>query len=360
MKKLLIVTMCVLMSVCLLLAGCSGKVVSQEAPAEPAETEPPAETPAEDPAAETEEAVSVKTGLSIATSTTGSKEAGEENGAGAADVTLVAVTVDNNGVIDSCVIDAVKAKTEFSAEGKLVSDISAPVLSKNELGADYGMAKASSIGKEWNEQAQAFADYVEGKTLEEVKSISVTEDGKAGDADLAASVTVSIGGYLKGIEEAVNNAAHLGAKKGDALTLNTVTELSGSKEATAEEAGLAQAYCTAAVVTLDGETITSCYIDAVQAKVNFDQNGKITSELSEAVATKNQLGENYGMKKASSIGKEWNEQAAAFSEYVTGKTLAEVEGLSVTEEGKADDADLAAGVTVKIGGFKSVLAKAAK
>ena len=32
--------------------------------------------------------------------------------------------------------------------------------SKNELGGGYGMGKASSIGKEWNEQAAALADYV--------------------------------------------------------------------------------------------------------------------------------------------------------------------------------------------------------
>ena len=31
------------------------------------------------------------------------------------------------------------------------------------------MKRASSIGKEWNEQANAFADYVIGKTLDEIK-----------------------------------------------------------------------------------------------------------------------------------------------------------------------------------------------
>lgn len=67
------------------------------------------------------------------------------------------------------------------------------------------MKKVSSIGKEWNEQAAAFAKYVTGKTLDEVKGIKV-EDGKAADADLKASVTVSIGDYIKVIEKAVNNA----------------------------------------------------------------------------------------------------------------------------------------------------------
>ena len=53
--------------------------------------------------------------------------------------------------------------------------------------------------------------------------------------------------------------------------------------------------------------------------------------------TKNQLGDGYGMKQASSIGKEWNEQAAGFCAYVTGKTAAQVAGLAVDESGKAAD-----------------------
>jgi len=66
------------------------------------------------------------------------------------------------------------------------------------------------------------------------------------------------------------------------------------------------------------------------------------------------------MRKASSIGKEWNEQAAGFCAYVTGKTVAEVKGLAVDEGGKAADADLAATVTVGIGEFQTLIEKASK
>ncbi len=106
--------------------------------------------------------------------------------------------------------------------------------------------------------------------------------------------------------------------------------------------------------------ITSCYIDAVQANVNFDTAGHITTDLTAAPQTKNQLGDGYGMKQASSIGKEWNEQAAGFCAYVTGKTAAQVAGLAVDESGKAADADLAATVTVGIGEFQSLIEKASK
>ena len=86
---------------------------------------------------------------------------------------------------------------------------------------------------------------------------------------------------------------------------------------------------------LSGDTITSMVIDAVQANVNFNAAGTITTDLSAAQPSKNELGADYGMGKVSSIGKEWDEQAAAFASYVTGKTVAEATGIAVTEEGNA-------------------------
>ena len=82
-----------------------------------------------------------------------------------------------------------------------MGDTSAPVLSKNDLGTDYGMGKISSIGREWNQQAAAFSAYVAGKTLDEVAGIAVDESTKPADADLAASVTISIGGFQALLEK---------------------------------------------------------------------------------------------------------------------------------------------------------------
>ena len=351
MKRMKWITLA--LTLILLLTACAPTVVVlQEAPQQtPAVSEPVQEdTPA---AAEG----AVKTGLSFVTTTTSSVSASAEgDGTAQSDISLVAVTVDDNGVIDSCVIDAVQAKIDFNAEGKLTGDITAPIRSKNELGTEYGMGKFSPIGKEWNEQAAALADYVVGLTLDQVKGIVITAEGKPEDADLASSVTIYMGGLLAGIEDAVNNAQHLGAQKGDKLVLNTVTSASDSKDA-GEEDGLAQAYCTVAAMTLNGDTVTSCYLDAVQAKVNFDAAGQITSELSDNVASKNTLGDDYGMHAYSSIGADWHKQAASFCEYVTGKTLDEISGIAVTE-GKAADADLASSVTMGIGDFMELIAKA--
>ena len=330
---------------------------------QPAQTDKPA--PATQPPAETQPASSggdaVKTGLAVIPGLGSSKDASaEEDGVAQSDILLVAVTVGDDGVIDSCVIDSIQAKIKFNTSGALTTDPAATFPSKNELGDDYGMRKASSIGKEWNEQLAALADYAKGKTVEELKTMAVGEDGKAGDVDLAASVTLYIGSFVDGIEAAVKNAAHMGASKGDKLGLASETNMSKSKDASAEGDGLAQAYATIAAVTFNGGTVTSCYIDAVQANVNFDTAGHITTDLTAAPKTKNELGDDYGMRKASSIGKEWNEQAAGFCAYVTGKTVAEVKGLAVDEGGKAADADLAATVTVGIGEFQTLIEKASK
>ena len=361
LKRISALLLCALLMLSAL-AGCGTTVVvapegdKPAAPSAPSETTTPETQPVPDAAA-----VPVKTGLAVLPNISGSKDASAEgDGTAQTEILLVAVTVDDDGVIDSCVIDMVQAKIGFNASGALTTDLSTTFPSKNELGDDYGMKKASSIGKEWNEQAAALADYAVGKRVDELKGMAVGEDGKAADADLAASVTLYIGSFVDGIEAAVNSASHMGASKGDKLSLASQTSMSKSKDASADKDGVAQAYATIAAVTFSGEVITSCYIDAVQANVNFDTAGHITTDLTAAPQTKNQLGDGYGMKSASSIGKEWNEQAAGFCAYVTGKTAAQVAGLAVDESGKAADADLAATVTVGIGEFQALIEKAAQ
>ena len=173
-------------------------------------------------------------------------------------------------------------------------------------------------------------------------------------------MTIHISDYVAAVEKAVNNAKDLGAKAGDKLGLAIVTSISGSKDA-GENDGLAQAYSNYTATTFDASgKITSCVIDASQSNVNFSKEGKITSDLKAQLQTKDELGEAYGMKKASKIGKEWSEQADAFSKYVVGKTVDEVKGIAVNEEGVATAAELTSSVTVHISDFTSVIEKASK
>ena len=208
----------------------------------------------------------------------------------------------------------------------------------------------------------ALASFAVGKTVEELKNGAIDESGKApAGSDLASSATIYLGGHVSAIEAAAANAQHLGAQAGDELVLTTLNTLKNSTSATAEAAGNAQLGADITAVTRKDGVITSCIIDSVQAKIAFDATGTITTDLTQSVQTKNELGENYGMVAWGNAIAEWNEQAAAFARYVTGKTAAEVAGIAVNESTKpADGSDLASSVTIAIGGFQALIAKAMK
>ncbi|MDD4122419.1 MAG: hypothetical protein PHE94_06010, partial [Eubacteriales bacterium] len=193
---------------------------------------------------------------------------------------------------------------------------------------------------------------------EEVKGIAVNEEGNPTDEDLASSVTIKIGGYIDAIEKAASNARDLGASLNDKLGLGVVTTIAKSADA-GEEDGVAQAYTYYTATTFNAEdVITGSIIDASQTDVNFSKEGKITSDIMDSYKTKNELGDAYGMKKASSIGKEWNEQADSFAKYVAGKNLDEVKGIAVNEEGVPEEEDLTSSVTIHVGDFMTILEKA--
>ena len=367
MKKSVITLALVL--VIALLTGCAGTPVVYytdcTCPVDHAATTP-AETNPIDPIPETTAPVestpvtagAVKTGIAIVASAGESKQAGDADGEAKYDVSIVAVTVDDNGVIQSCVIDSIGTSVMFDVHGNIVSDLTAPILSKNELGDAYNMKLYGGAVAEWYEQAAALASFAEGKTIEELKSGAVGETGYAQDADLATTATIYLGGYVSAIETAVNNAQHLGAQSGDELKLAIIPGVSSSKSADAENEGLAQLDVDAVALTLKDGVITSAQIDSLQAKVAFDVTGIITTDLSGYFQTKNQLGEAYGMVAWAGAIAEWNEQAASFCAYITGKTPAEVAGIAVNEGTKPTDADLATSVTIAIGGFQALIAKA--
>lgn len=344
MKKITSIVMSLVMCM-LLLAGCgSNKNTNTN---NNNGTTPPAAT--ED---------TVKTGLGIVTSVASSTDAGEKDGLAEVDSIIAAVTVDKDGKIVKCVLDAAQTKINFSKEGKILTDLNSTIKTKQELKEEYGMKKASKIGKEWYEQANAFAEYVIGKTAAEVKGIAVTGEGKAADQDLSSSVTVHVGDFINAVVKAVGNAQDFGAKSGDKLGLGVNTSISDSKDA-GDQDGLAQAYSYYTATTFDASgKITSCVIDSTQGKVNFSKDGKVTSDIKAEVQTKNELGENYGMKKASKIGKEWNEEAAAFGKYVIGKTVDEVKGIAVSDQGVPSGADLNTSVTIHISSFQDIIAAA--
>ena len=93
--------------------------------------------------------------------------------------------------ITSCRIDSVQADVAFDGMGTITDALPRHVKTKNELGESYSMKAYGGAQWEWYEQADAFGDYVRGRTVAQVLEIPVS-DGKPTGADLATSVTISI------------------------------------------------------------------------------------------------------------------------------------------------------------------------
>lgn len=341
------------------LAGCMGTPVVYSnctCPQEgttPAPTEPAATVPADGTA--------VKTGLGFVVDAKKSASAtGEADGKAEYDVTVVAVNVDDKGIITACKIDGIQATVNFDTAGVITSDLTAEILTKNEKGDNYGMVTYGNAKAEWYVQADALAQYAVGKTVEELRSGAISESGFAAEGtDLATSATIYLGGYVTGIEKAVANAQHLGAMKGDELVLASLSEVKSSTSATSEAAGNAQLDIYATALTRKDGRITSSQIDSLQGKVAFDATGTITTDLTADMLTKNELGDAYNMVAWGQAKAEWNVQAASYAHYITGKTADEVAGIAVSEDTKPQEGtDLANSVTIKIGDFQNLIAKA--
>lgn len=301
----------------------------------------------------------LKTGLAISTSIKDSVSATEEEGANSTNITVAAVTVDGDGKIVSCKIDVLSATVKFNTSGIITSDLTADCLTKKEIKDGYGMKQYSSIQKEWYEQVEAFENYCIGKTADDILGITVNSDtGLADDSTLAAGCTMHPAQFQYIVAEAATNATVSGANPEDELGIAISVALKDSKDATTEAEGIATVAATIAVTTVDTNgKVTSALIDALQTNVKFDTTGKISTDLTSDILTKNELKESYGMKQYSSIQKEWYEQAESFAQYCVGKTADDIFGIAVNDETGFVDG-LATSCTMHPGNFQYVVAEA--
>ena len=124
-----------------------------------------------------------------------------------------------------------------------------------------------------------------------------------------------------------------------------------------EKAGKAQVDVTVCTVELDGDKIVSVTWDTVQCKAAVTAKGEVT--IPETFTSKKDLKDNYGMKGASAIGREWYEQLAALEEYAVGKTVADITGMALTDKGAAAVEELTSSCTVAMAPYQQALAAAA-
>ena len=167
--------------------------------------------------------------------------------------------------------------------------------------------------------------------------------------------------------------AQIDVKSGVTLTSNAINDaLKQAASAGESGEGSAKAYDVTGFAPFkveialdDAGKITAVSFDIAQNKVGFDATGALTGELTGEHPTKKELGDGYGMKAASGIGKEWFEQAEALEDWCVGKTVEEVVTMPTYDKGDGrhtqvpDDVDLKTGCTIDMGSFLGALQEAA-
>lgn len=154
----------------------------------------------------------------------------------------------------------------------------------------------------------------------------------------------------------------------DSFGLGVSTGIGSSKAAYTQDGqdydGRAQVDSTICAVVLNDEgVIKSIHFDVAQTRVTFNVKGELTADLGAEIKSKMELQDAYGMKNASSIGKEWFEQVAAFEAYCIGKKPADIIGMETYERDASHPAvpaveDLKTVCTMTMGDFFEALAKA--
>ena len=365
MKKVLSIVLVLTLALSVL-AGCS-------APAAPAEPAKPAE-----PAAPAAEGGSiVKLGLGHITTIAKSKDLGKDAEGkevlplGQVDTVMAAVGFDKDGKVISVTIDNAQTKVTFDAALQVTSDIKAESKTKVELKEEYGMIKASSIGKEWYQQAEALGQWMVGKTVDEIKAMKTKNKDASHPAvpdvpELTSSVTVSVQEYIAAVAEAYETAVDVagGEKVGLGHVITTGKSKGLGKDAEGKEVlPFAQVDTVMAATAFDKDgKVVGTIIDNAQTKITFDNTGKVTADKAAEYPTKVELKEGYGMIKASSIGKEWYQQADALGQWMVGKTVDEIKAMKTKNKDASHPAvpdvpELTSSVTVSVQEYIAAVAE---
>ena len=139
-------------------------------------------------------------------------------------------------------------------------------------------------------------------------------------------------------------------KLGMGISLNMDSSKTGNAQV--------DACCATVVLDKDGK-IVACRLDVAQNKMDVT-DGQVDTEAT--FLTKYEKGDDYNMVAYSDATHEWYEQAAAFEQYVIGKTAEEVANMEtvVNEEGHAvtTDETLYASCSIAITEFQDAIVKA--
>ena len=151
-------------------------------------------------------------GSAILTEVSGKDATAEKSGEAKASSTYGVVALDNDGKVVFTQTDVAQNAVKFTTTGALDGEAKA-VPTKAVKKDEYSMNKASSIGKEWFEQNQAYDEWTVGKTAKEIADMKVTtnEGGKTvtADKDLMTGCTMGVDSLQKVTATAIAAASKL-------------------------------------------------------------------------------------------------------------------------------------------------------
>ena len=204
----------------------------------------------------------------------------------------IANVIEKDGKISNVIIDRI-------ANGK----------SSKELHDNYGIKPVSTLGKDWWKQVAHYERWVVEHGLD---AVSTDKNGHALNPDLLSGATINVAELSEAVRNAVDGTTEVGG-----YTVKTGTSYSA-----------VWGLYIANVILKDGE-ISSILLDRISLQ------GEDSKEKYD----------NYGIKRVSSINKDWWEQVAYFEEWVLKNG---VDAVKYDKDGHAENVDLISGATIGI------------
>ena len=145
----------------------------------------------------------VKLGLVVNGKVDSAKDSEADDGSVKYLVTVAASAVGADSKLAASIVDAAQPEFKFDDAGEVTE--AKYNGTKRELKDNYGMVAYANAKAEWYKQAEALENFCAGKTADEVKAVAGA-DGKAANADLAASCTIGIADDIANIVTAMGKA----------------------------------------------------------------------------------------------------------------------------------------------------------
>jgi hypothetical protein len=285
-------------------------------------TTEPTVTPDEKVTSEpTVETTVLKLGTGSFTTISNKSDATEDaNSDGKITTTICAVVLDGD-VIEQVTFDVVQVKTLADAKGVIASDFEGVLLSKKELGDDYGMVTYGDSISEWYQEVADLEIFLTGKTIEEALSLEANSNVLT---ELNTTTTISITDFIKALDIAVNTVENINGAYSFGLGTSTEFGLGHSSDASEDADGGIEVNVTYAIVAYDMDgNIVDITLDVAQNKNIFDTAGKFTTDTTVATPTKSEKGDDYGMLAYGDSISEWYQEVADLELFLIGKTAEE-------------------------------------